>query len=58
MVGEINLAKLLASMEPQLKAEEYVFYKGARYGDHADISPVASFLEREGLTLGLRWMAE
>ncbi len=53
MAGEINLVKLLASMEPILLEDEYVFctISSAQYGDYAEISPLASYLESEGLTL-------
>lgn len=53
MTGEINLIKLLASMKPILLEEEYVFctISGAKYGDYAETSPLASYLESEGLTL-------
>ena len=53
MPGETNLEKLLASMSPELLAGEFVFctFPGAAYGDHAELEPVASFQEKEGLTL-------
>ncbi|MFT6141739.1 MAG: hypothetical protein ACJAYB_003378 [Psychromonas sp.] len=53
MAGETNLIKLLASMKPVLLDQEYVFctIEGAQYGDYAEISPLASYLESEGLTL-------
>ena len=53
MTGEINLDKLLASMTPILVDGEYVFYSfpDARYGDRAELEPVASCIEPEGLTL-------
>jgi hypothetical protein len=53
VAGEMNLIKLLASMEPILLDEEYVFctITGAQYGDYAEILPLASYLESEGLTL-------
>ena len=53
MTGEINLMKLLASMKPILLDEEYVFctISGAQYGDYSETSPLASYLESEGLTL-------
>ena len=55
MSGETNLAKLLATMEPKLLDDEYVFctLPNAKYGDYAELSPLASFLEVEGLTLVL-----
>ncbi len=52
MTGEDNLHKLLSMMQPKLQAEEYIFYSApGKYGDHADLSPIASFCEEEGLTL-------
>jgi hypothetical protein len=53
VAGETNLIKLLASMKPVLLDQEYVFctIEGAQYGDYAEISPLASYLESEGLTL-------
>jgi hypothetical protein len=48
-----DLACLLASMAPQLMRDEFVFctLQNARYGDHAQLAPLASFQESEGLTL-------
>ncbi len=55
MDGETNLSTLLASMSPALAPEEYVFCTcGGSYGDFAELSPLASFREQEGLTLVLR----
>jgi hypothetical protein len=53
MTGETDLEKLLASMSPELIDGEYVFctFENSRYGDHADLEPVAAFSESEGLTL-------
>ena len=55
MSGETNLSKLLATMAPQLLADEYVFVtvENGRYGDYATLSPIATFMEAEGLTLVL-----
>lgn len=55
MSGETNLEKLLSSMSPQLLADEYVFVTlpQATYGDYAELSPIASYMETEGLTLVL-----
>ncbi len=55
MAGEKDLDKLLASMQPQLFSEEYVFCSvpDGKYGDHSEYFPVASFFESEGLTLVL-----
>ncbi len=53
MTGETNLAKLLATMSPILMTGEFVFlsFPDAVYGDHANLKPVASIAEGEGLTL-------
>lgn len=53
MIGKKDLSKLLASLAPQLIDGEYVFctIKDAKYGDFADLLPMASFCEEEGLTL-------
>ncbi len=55
MIGERDLGKLLKSMSPELCPGEYVFctIENAHYGDYADIEPIASFLEKEGLSLVL-----
>ena len=53
MSGEIDLSKLLASLAPQLLEDDFVFctIQNATYGDFAELSPIASFREAEGLTL-------
>ena len=53
MSGEIDLKKLLANLSPRLDNREYVFctFKDSAYGDYAELNPIASFLEEEGLTL-------
>jgi len=53
MTGETDLQTLLTSMSPALMEGDFVFlsFAGAVYGDHAELDPVASFLEPEGLTL-------
>ena len=53
MVGETDLSMLLASLAPHLIDGDFVFctIQGAEYGDFAELSPIASFLEAEGLTL-------
>ena len=55
MTGESDLAQLLASMAPELLDDEFVFCTVGElaYADFADLSPLASFREREGLTLVL-----
>lgn len=55
MAGETDLSTLLASMKPRLLDEEYVFctIPGAEYGDFAELTPLASYRESEGLTLVL-----
>ena len=53
MVGETDLSKMLASLAPDLLEGDFVFctIQDARYGDFAELLPIASFLEAEGLTL-------
>ena len=53
IVGETKLEKLLQAMSPQLLGEDYIFctIPQARYGDHAELEPIAAFKEQEGLTL-------
>jgi len=55
MVGETDLDKLLAQMQPSLLANDFVFCTAANsnYGDFAELQPLASFQEAEGLTLVL-----
>jgi len=52
MSAERDLNKLLSSISPKLLPKEYVFcsLKG-KYGDYANLEPIASFIEEEGLTL-------
>jgi hypothetical protein len=56
MAGETDLSKMLASLAPKLRDEEYIFCTMAngRYGDHPKLEPIASFMEAEGLTLVIR----
>ncbi len=53
MVGETDLNKMLKSMSPVLSAVDYVFlsFKDAGYGDYAELEPIVSVAEAEGLTL-------
>ena len=53
MSGETDLQKLVAGLKPRLLAGEFVFVclADARYGDYAELEPVASYREDEGLTL-------
>ena len=52
MLGEKDLDALLKNLSPALHHEEYVFVTlPGDYGDHADLKPVCSFREREGLAL-------
>jgi len=48
-----NPEHLLAKLQPELQAGEYVFcnFPGAAYGDLAALKPVAMIREPEGLTL-------
>ncbi len=53
MPGEKNLQQLLDAMSPELRDGDYVFctLKNSQYGDYADLNPIASFTEQEGLTI-------
>jgi len=53
MSGERNLETLLRNLSPELIPGEFVFCscKNSRYGDHANLHPVACFAESEGLSL-------
>ena len=44
---------MLQSMQPELLPEDYVFlsFSDASYGNHAELQPVGSVIEKEGLTL-------
>lgn len=52
MSGEMDLQKMLATLSPELMDGEFVFCSlpDARYGDHAELEPVATVREGEGLT--------
>ena len=53
MSGIRNLQTLLASLQPVLSPVEFVFVTqaGGRYCDGANLNPIATFQESEGLTL-------
>lgn len=53
MSGITNLQTLLANLKPTLASGEFVFITRpkAKYGDGADLKPIAAFEESEGLTL-------
>ena len=55
MPGEKNLSKLLANLSPALTEKEYVFctFIDSSYGDFSELKPVASMMEKEGLSLVL-----
>jgi hypothetical protein len=55
MTGELDLDSMLADLKPTLLTGEFVFCSltGARYGDHAELAPLASVCEPEGLSLVL-----
>jgi hypothetical protein len=55
VTGEKDLDMLLSSLAPQLLPGEYVYctLANAHYGDYAELEPLASFAEQEGLTLVL-----
>ena len=56
MAGETDLSKLLADLRPELTPDEFVFVslETGRYGDLAELQPLASFSEPEGLSLVIR----
>jgi hypothetical protein len=53
MAGEEDLSMLLAQLNPRLLAGDFVFctIQKAQYGDSADLQPIASYQEEEGLSL-------
>ena len=53
MSGISDLPTLLASLTPAASHDVYVFltWPSATYGDGAELNPIATFLENEGLTL-------
>ena len=53
MAGEEDLNMLLAQLNPRLLAGDFVFctIEKAQYGDSADLQPIASYQEEEGLSL-------
>ncbi len=52
MAGIVELSELLKSMTPEIKSGEYVFCTvDGDYSDYAHLSPLAFFVEAEGLTL-------
>jgi len=53
MAGEEDLDKLLVLLQPTLLPGDFVFCTVAdlKYGDLAELQPIASYQEAEGLTL-------
>lgn len=52
MVGIVELDELLKSMKPEIRSGDYVFCTvDGNYSDYAHLSPLACFVEREGLSL-------
>ncbi|GAB2692068.1 ACT domain-containing protein [Aliiglaciecola aliphaticivorans] len=53
MSGEKELAKLIASMEPVLLPQEYVFatFENCDYQRLEPLNPIGTFLEREGMSV-------
>ena len=51
-----NQFKELKKLNPVLLEDEYVFctFLSSIYGDHSKLNPIASFNEKEGLTLVLK----
>lgn len=56
MSGISDLPTLLASLSPVVSSDVYVFLTRpfATYGDGAELDPIATFSENEGLTLVVR----
>ncbi|MGK5553131.1 ACT domain-containing protein [Actinomadura kijaniata] len=53
MSGETDLAKLLAGLDPELRAGEYVFVTSPDRSTPPDVEPLLIFEEPEGRTLVL-----
>ena len=55
MAGEEDLDTLLVLLQPSLLPGDFVFCTAAnlKYGDFAELQPLASYQEEEGLTLVL-----
>lgn len=51
MTGETDLNTLIASMQPVLHSDEYVFATTTQHVSNGDLSPVMVFAEAEGRTL-------
>ncbi|WJG11295.1 ACT domain-containing protein [Aliiglaciecola sp. LCG003] len=53
MVGEVNLARLLADMSPSLSEAEFVFYSSDEldWNTIAQLDPKSVFIEEEGISL-------
>jgi hypothetical protein len=52
MTGIVELNELLKSMTPEIQSGDYVFCTvDGDYSDYAHLSPLAFFVESEGLTL-------
>ncbi|WP_406661698.1 ACT domain-containing protein [Methanolobus sp. ZRKC3] len=50
MVRIVELDELLRSMTPEIQSGDYVFCTvDGDYSDYAHLSPLASFVEKEGL---------
>ncbi len=51
--GETDLDKLLTLMQPELLPGKFVFCSipEGKYGDYAELEPIASYHEKEGLSL-------
>ena len=53
MTGIKNINRLLKGISPVLQKGEFVYctFAANAYGDYKDLKPIASLLEKEGLTL-------
>ena len=48
-----DLLQILETLSPEMRDEDYVFctFENAKYGNYVPLNPIASFQEKEGLTL-------
>ena len=52
MSGIVELNELLKSMQPEMQPDDYAFCTvSGKLMDYADLNPLATFMEQEGLTL-------
>ena len=52
MTGIVELNELLKSMQPEMMPDDYAFCTvSGKLMDYAELNPLATFIEQEGLTL-------